>query len=380
MNTMTIYAVFRSGLHLALITGMGFLLSQCGNSSAEKSQMEEAPVEEDIRYEAIRVAASRPASELNLPGELESYYETDLYPRVSSYVKALHVDIGDQVKKGQVLAELEAPELTANLTEAYSKVKAAEAVYGASKGTFLRVLRTSRTLGAISPVDLDASRTKAISDSLAVVAANAHYNSVQQLVSYLKITAPFTGVITDRRLSPGAFVGPGGQNGVPMLKIKQLDRLLLRIAVPEAYLGDIRRGNPVQFTVRSFPRQTFTGRINRVANSVRPETRSELVEIDYQNKGGKLKPGMFASARLPVSATTEGSLYVPKTAIISTLDRTFVLKVVDGKAIRVTVQKGDESAGQTQVFGDLQPGDLILKTASDDLADRAAVKTQLVNQ
>ncbi|ADB38633.1 efflux transporter, RND family, MFP subunit [Spirosoma linguale DSM 74] len=380
MNTMTIYAVFRSGLHLALITGMGFLLSQCGNSSAEKSQMEEAPVEEDIRYEAIRVAASRPASELNLPGELESYYETDLYPRVSSYVKALHVDIGDQVKKGQVLAELEAPELTANLTEAYSKVKAAEAVYGASKGTFLRVLRTSRTLGAISPVDLDASRTKAISDSLAVVAANAHYNSVQQLVSYLKITAPFTGVITDRRLSPGAFVGPGGQNGVPMLKIKQLDRLRLRIAVPEAYLGDIRRGNPVQFTVRSFPRQTFTGRINRVANSVRPETRSELVEIDYQNKGGKLKPGMFASARLPVSATTEGSLYVPKTAIISTLDRTFVLKVVDGKAIRVTVQKGDESAGQTQVFGDLQPGDLILKTASDDLADRAAVKTQLVNQ
>lgn len=377
---MTIYTFCRSGLHLALITGMGFLLSQCGNSSAEKSQMDEAPVEEDIRYEAIRVAASRPASELNLPGELESYYETDLYPRVSSYVKALHVDIGDQVKKGQVLAELEAPELTANLTEAYSKVKAAEAVYGASKGTFLRVLRTSRTLGAISPVDLDASRTKAISDSLAVVAANAHYNSVQQLVSYLKITAPFTGVITDRRLSPGAFVGPGGQNGVPMLKIKQLDRLRLRIAVPEAYLGDIRRGNPVQFTVRSFPRQTFTGRINRVANSVRPETRSELVEIDYQNKGGKLKPGMFASARLPVSATTEGSLYVPKTAIISTLDRTFVLKVVDGKAIRVTVQKGDESAGQTQVFGDLKPGDLILKTASDDLADRAAVKTQLVNR
>ncbi|AKD55301.1 efflux RND transporter periplasmic adaptor subunit [Spirosoma radiotolerans] len=377
---MNVYNLLRPGLQVALIAGLGFLFSQCGNSSAEKSQMDEVPVEEDIRYETIRVAASRPASELNLPGELESYYETDLYPRVSSYVKALHVDIGDQVKKGQVLAELEAPELTANLTEAYSKVKAAEAVYGASKGTFLRVLRTSRTLGAISPVDLDASRTKAISDSLAIVAANAHYNSVQQLVSYLKITAPFTGVITDRRLSPGAFVGPGGQNGVPMLKIKQLDRLRLRIAVPEAYLGDIRRGNPVQFSVRSFPRQTFTGRINRIANSVRPETRSELVEIDFQNKGGQLKPGMFASVRLPVSTTNEGSLYVPKSAIISTIDRTFVLKVVDGKAVRVTVQKGDESAGQTQVFGNLKPGDLIFKTATDDLADQAKVKTQLVSQ
>ncbi|MCK8494799.1 efflux RND transporter periplasmic adaptor subunit [Spirosoma sp. RP8] len=377
---MTIYSVLRPYLHVALITGTGFLLSQCGNSSAEKNAMAETPVDEEIRYEAIRVTASRPTSELSLPGELESYYETDLYPRVSSYVKALHVDIGDQVRKGQVLAELEAPELTANLTEAYSKVKAAEAVYGASKGTFLRVLRTSRTLGAISPVDLETSRTKAISDSLAVVAANAHYNSVQQLVSYLKITAPFTGVITDRRLSPGAFVGPGGQNGVPMLKIKQLDRLRLRIAVPEAYLGDIRRGNPVQFSVRSFRNQTFTGRINRVSNSVRPETRSEMIEIDFPNKGGMLKPGMFASVRLPVSSSGEGSLYVPKSAIISTLDRTFVQKIEDGKAVRVTVQKGDDTAGQTQVFGDLKPGDILLKTASDDISDQAAVKTQLVSQ
>ncbi|GAB4044441.1 efflux RND transporter periplasmic adaptor subunit [Spirosoma litoris] len=341
--------------------------------------MAETPVDEDIRYEAIRVVASRPTSELNLPGELESYYETDLYPRVSSYVKALHVDIGDQVQKGQVLAELEAPELTANLTEAYSKVKAAEAVYGASKGTFLRVLRTSRTLGAISPVDLETSRTKAISDSLGVVAANAHYNSVNQLVSYLKITAPFTGVITDRRLSPGAFVGPGGQNSVPMLKIKQLDRLRLRIAVPEAYLGDIRQGNPVQFSVRSFPNQNFTGRINRISNNVRPETRSEMVEIDFQNKGGKLKPGMFASVRLPVSSSAEGSLYVPKTAVVSTMDQTFVLKVVNGKAVRTTVQKGDDTAGQTQVFGALKPGDIILKTASEEIADQTPIKTQLVN-
>lgn len=376
---MNLYAVLRPCLRVMFMTSMGFLLSQCGHSSTEKSEMAEAPVEEEIRYETSRVTASRPASELNLPGELESYYETDLYPRVSSYVKALHADIGDQVQKGQVLAELEAPELTANLTEAYSKVKAAEAVYGASKGIFQRVLRTSRTAGAISPVDLETARTKAISDSLAVVAANAHYKSVQQLVSYLKITAPFNGVITDRRLSPGAFVGPGGQNGVPMLKIKQLDRLRLRIAVPEAYLGDIHRGNPVQFSVRSFRNQTFTGRINRIANSVRPETRSELVEIDFPNKAGKLKPGMFASVRLPVSSSGEGSLYVPKSAIVSTLDRTFVQKIVDGKAVRTTVQKGDDAVGQTQVFGDLKPGDIILKTASEDVADRAAVKTQLVN-
>ena len=370
----------RTGLPALLLTGLSVLFCQCSSTPAEKNDMAETPVNEEIRYETVRVTASRPTTELSLPGELESYYETDLYPRVSSYVKALHADIGDQVRKGQLLAELEAPELTANLTEAYSKVKAAEAQFEGSRGIFQRVLRTSRTLGAISPADLQTARTKAISDSLGIVAANAHYRSVQQLVSYLKITAPFTGVITDRRLSPGAFVGPGGQNGIPILKIKQLDRLRLRIAVPEAYLGDIRLSKPVQFSVRSFRTQTFTGKISRVSNNVRPETRSEMVEIDFPNPGGKLKPGMFASVRIPVSSSGEGSLYVPKSAVISTMDRTFVQKVVNGKAERVTVQKGDEAVGQTQLFGDLKPGDIILKTASDDLADGTSINTQLTGK
>ncbi|WP_420154666.1 efflux RND transporter periplasmic adaptor subunit [Siphonobacter sp.] len=352
-------------------------LSSCHSASNETVATDPAQ-DPDIRYEAVKIAASRPTRELNLPGELESYYETDLYPRVSSYVRSLHADIGDKVKKGQVLAELEAPELTANLTEAYSKVKAAEAVHEASKATYQRVLRANRTTGAISPVDLDASRTKAISDSLAVVAANAHYTSVQQLVSYLKITAPFTGVITDRRLSPGAFVGPGGQNSIPMLKIRQLDRLRLRVAVPEAYLNNNYKGNTVQFSVRSFPNQTFTGKINRVSNTVRPETRSELIEIDIQNTNEKLKPGMFASARLPVHST-EGSMYVPKTAIVSTMDRTFVIKVENGKAVHVTVQKGDEAVGQTQVFGDLKPGDTVLKRASEEIANGTSLKVQLAS-
>jgi hypothetical protein len=112
---------------------------------------------------------------------------------------------------------------------------------------------------------------------------------------------------------------------------------------------------------------------------VRPETRSELVEIDFENKGGRLKPGMFASAQLPVSASGEGSVYVPKSAVISTMDRTFVLKIENGKAVRTTVQKGDEAVGQTQIFGELKPGDIILKTASEDIDDGATVKTQLVN-
>lgn len=364
--------IVRKVVSLTLLAG-GILVYGCKSEKAPQNLAAADQGEDEISYDAIRITPSQPVRELNLPGELESFYETDLYPRVSSYISKINVDIGDRVAKGQVLAELEAPELIANLTAAYSKVKAAEAVFGASKAAYRRALKTRETPGAISETDVDAARTKVVSDSLTVVAEESHYQSVKQLTEYLKIVAPFAGVVTDRRLSPGAFVGPGGQNAVPLLKIRQLDRLRLRLAVPEAYLGDIRTGTPVRFSVAAFRGENFTGNIARVSNSVRPDTRSEMIEIDISNPQRRLKPGMYASARLPVTAT-EGSIYVPKTAVASNLERTFVIKVEHGRAKWVNVQKGDATMNQVQIFGEVAEGDTILKVASEDVLVNQTVK------
>jgi len=363
---------------LSLIV-VGMMLVSCGeNQHADKvAEKNNSSGNDDIRYSAIVVSSSQPVREIQLPGELESFYETDIFPKVSSYISKIHVDIGDKVSKGQLLAELEAPELIANLTAAFSKVKAAEAVYQSSKTVYHRALNTRKTPGAISETDVETYWAKAVSDSLMVVAEQAHYESVKQLVDYLKITAPFTGVVTDRRLSPGAFVGPGGQSSVPLLKIKQLDRLRLRLAVPEAYLGDIRVGTPVQFSVRAFQNEVFTGKLARISHSVRPDTRAEMIEIDITNTNGKLKPGMYASAKLPVQAN-EGSIFVPRSAVVTNMEHTFVIKVVNGTAVRVPVHRGDATDSHVQIFGDIKDGDVILKVASDEIPNNSPITIEAI--
>lgn len=370
-----------AGLSLLTATALGGCHSPeaAATPAASTSEKPASPATTDIRYDAVRVTASQPAQALNLPGELESYFQTDIFPRVSSYVRVLRADIGDHVQRGQVLAELDAPELTAALSEALSKVKAAEAVFSASRGSYRRLRQTARTAGAVSPLNLDETRTRAIADSLGVVAARAHYQAARQMTAYLRITAPFAGVITDRSLAAGAFVGPGGQNGVPLFKLRQIDRLRLRLAVPEAYVGDIHRGARVQFTVRPYPGQSFTGHISRMADNVSPGTRSELVEIDILNPQERLKPGMYAAATLPITAP-KTSLFVPRSALVSTAERTYVIRVVKGRSELVDVRKGDENAGQVQITGPLQAGDVVLKAGNEEITSQAPLLVTLVSR
>jgi RND family efflux transporter MFP subunit len=328
------------------------------------------------KLEAVRVTATQPAQSLSLPGELDSYFQTDISPRVSAYVRRLYVDIGDHVRQGQVLADLDAPELTAALNEALSKQKAAEAVFEGSRGSYRRLRQTARTAGAVAPLSLTQTRVQALSDSLNVVAARAHYRAAAQMAAYLHLTAPFAGVITDRNLSPGAAVGPGSGATLPLFKLRQLSRLRLRVAVPEAYVADLHQGGAVQFTVKSYPGRTFTGRITRLAGNVQAVTRSEQVEIDIPNPREELKPGMFASASLPISRP-QSSLFVPKTAVVTTAERTYVIRVADGRTEAVTVQVGDENGGMVQIFGKLKADDVVLKTGNEELAASQSVQVSL---
>ncbi|MFD1470758.1 efflux RND transporter periplasmic adaptor subunit [Hymenobacter caeli] len=375
-------------LSLRALAALGLAASTAlfaGCSSNDAAQGQNAadptatPASADVRYDAVRVTATQPAQSLSLPGELDSYFQTDIMPRVSSYVKALHADIGDHVRQGQLLAELDAPELTAALCEARSKQSVAQASFQASRGTYRRLRQTARTAGAVSPLNLDQARTQATSDSLNVVAARAHYQAAAQMAAYLRLTAPMAGVITERNASPGALVGPGGSSTVPLFRLKQLSRLRLRVAVPEAYVGDIHAGNPVQFNVRTFPGRTFTGKIDRVAGNVTPGTRAETVEIDIPNPQEQLKPGMFASATIPIKSP-KTSLYVPKSAVVSTAERTYVIRVVAGKTELVDVQKGDENAGQMQVFGSLKAGDVVLKAGNEEIGKDEPVQVALASR
>lgn len=360
---------------LLTASGMVVMLNACSSSNAENTGKTMGE-EDEITWPAVKIEKASPTRELHLPGELTSYFETDIYPKVNSYIKKINVDIGDHVAEGQLLAELEAPELKSQLAEAYAKVKSAEAQWTAGKSTYRRILKAAQTPGAVSPYDLDVARSKTVADSLSLSGANAVYQSMQEMNGFLKVRSPFAGIITDRKLSPGAFVGPGEKTAVPVFKIKQEHKLRLQIAVPEKYLDAVRQNQPVSFTVMSFPDEVFKGKVNRISHNVEKQSRSEMIEIEIPNNSLRLVSGMYAMVNLPVERSG-ASLMVPSSAIATTMEKCFVVKVVDGKAQWVDVKKGMEADGKTEVFGQVKEGDIILKTASDEV--KTGMSLKLVN-
>lgn len=347
-------------------------------SSCEHRQPKVA--EFDKAYTASTVMSAKVANQLLLPGELEGYYETGINPKINGYIKRVLVDIGDNVKQGELLVELEAPELMSQLNAAYSDVQAKEAVFLNSKGKYRRLRQANLTPGAVSPYDLDLSLTTVIADSLSVVASESKYQSVKSLADYLRIPAPFDGVITERALAPGAFVGPGDKGTAPILKLKSQNKLRLHVPVPEKYLAEVRPGNTVQFSVESFPEKLFEGRITRMARNVASLTRSELIEVEINNTSGQLLPGMYAHAIIPIRRPGS-SLVVPVNAVVTNMERSFVIKINGGKTAQwIDVRKGQVQDRLIEVFGDLNPGDTVLNEGSDEIRNSDHIKITMARK
>ena len=357
---------------LAALTSQ-LLLDSCTQS---KSEPISSNTEEQVIYPAIKVESAKPSQELQIPGELESYFETDLFPKVNGYIKRIHVDIGDRVSTGQVLAVLDAPELSLQLAEATAKMRSAESQLNTSKSVYKRLQKANQTPGTVSPNDLDIAHSKIVSDSLTWLGAKAVYQSIQVMTEYLSIKAPFDGVVAERRLSPGAFVGPNDKSAVAIFKIKQENRLRLRIPVPERYISAIRLSQPISFSVMNLPDKKFAGKVSRISHNVSKQTRSELIEIDVQNPQLQLVSGTYTQVTLPFQRNTT-SLTVPSSAVATTLEKCFVVKVENGIASWVEVKKGIEAEGKVEIFGDIKSGDTVLKTASDEIPNGVAVKTKL---
>ncbi|MHA4843014.1 efflux RND transporter periplasmic adaptor subunit [Flavitalea antarctica] len=312
------------------------------------------------------------------PGELIANQQVDLYAKEVSFVKKLFVDVGSQVKTGQLLATMDAPELSTRLAAAESRVKSQEAVYQASKSNYDRLYETSKTPGTISPNDLEQADARKNSDLAQLEAARALLKEVTITRSYLEIRAPFSGVITARNINLGAYVGPSGKGSeFPLFTIQQQDKLRLVVSVPEAYTGYLRNLDQVNFTVRAMPNEKFKAKIARLAGALDTRLRSERVEMDVTNTGKKLLPGMIAEVDIPMPAR-DSTFVVPRTAIVNSQEKVFVIRVRDNKAEWVTVSRGREFNGQAEIFGELAVGDLIVKQANEEIRDGSAIRSAKV--
>jgi len=314
-----------------------------------------------------------------LTGEFLPFQAVDLHARVQGFVEKVPVDRGSVVKQGQLLVILSAPEMEAQVAEAEAKVKAAESAVSeararlvAAESTYKRLKEASATVGAISGNELEVARQSAealrdavrASESMAA-GAKASLAAVQKTLQYLHISAPFSGVITARLAHPGALAGP---NTGSLLRLEQVSRLRLVVAVPEAHFAGIRSGARVPFQVSAYPTRTFDGAVARIARSLDQKTRTMAVELDVPNTSGTLAPGMYPQVSWTVRSTGR-ALLVPATSVVRTTERVFVIRVRDGRAEWVPVSIGARQATRVQVFGDLAEGDVIVRNGSDEIRD-----------
>jgi RND family efflux transporter MFP subunit len=209
-----------------------------------------------------------------------------------------------------------------------------------------------------------------------VEAARDALRSVAQLESYLNIYAPFDGVVTTRNLHPGALVGPasGPSGTMPIVQIVDIDHLPLIVLVPEVYVGEMQLGQQVAFTVPGRPGETFHAPIARISHDVELNTRTMPIEMDVHNADDRLSPGSFSSVQWPVSRAI-ATMFVPTTAVTNDQQRTFVERVRNGKVEWMDVVTGLNVSGNIEIFGDLKPGDEVIRNATDAIRPGQQVKT-----
>jgi RND family efflux transporter MFP subunit len=323
---------------------------------------------------------SKPVSRtVDLPGELQPYLHVALHAKVAGYVEKIPVDVGSAVKQGDLVAELRAPELLAQIAEAESRVSAAEsdrvqaeAQLAAAQATHDRLKKASETPGAIAGNELvqaeqqvQALKALAQSRAQAVRAAGSVVQAHKEVLGYLRIVAPFDGVVTERSAHPGALAGPSTG---PLVVIQQVSRLRLVVATPEQYVGGLARGAAVPFRVPAFPERVFNGTIARVPQALDAKTRTMPIELDVANRDGSLAPGMYPTVKWPVRSARP-SLWVPRTSVVTTSERTFVIREHDGKAEWVDVKRGAADGDLVEVTGNLRAGDRVLRRGSDEVRE-----------
>lgn len=360
---------------LLLISLAVFTLS-CGadGSSDNSSQSDEAS------YEVLTLKKSTLGGSFSLPGELKPFESVNIYPKASGFVKKVSVDRGSRVKKNEILAEIEAPEIFAEMASTKATAQAAEgemlkakALWETSKDQYERLQKTAQTPGAVSPGDLLRASNKMKEDSSLYVAAQSMLEASQssllaseQMTAYLTIKAPFEGVITERNIHTGTFISSqGSENKEPLFRLEMTQKLRLEIPVPEAYAGLDFQGDSVSFEVNTRPGSFHKAAVTRQAGGLRPQTRTEMIEADVYNEELGLLGGSYAQVSL--SYHKENTFVIPSSALVTSLEDKFVVRVVNNLAERVPVRRGLVVKGNVEIFGNLQEGDQIFRDPAENI-------------
>jgi RND family efflux transporter MFP subunit len=351
------------------------------NTSAELATYTMANAAPTVSLVQPRLEKS--AHEIVLPGNMQAYTLAPIYARTAGYVKSWSHDIGAHVRKGDLLAVIEAPEVDQQLAQARADLATAQSNADLALVTAKRYQDLLKQ-NAVSQQDTDNQVAQLEARNAQVSSAQANVRRLQELVSFERVTAPFDGVITARNLDVGQLVTAAGStttqgtglvaNAKPMFEISSIQKLRVFISVPQVYSSDARTGVTATLTLPQFPGRTFKGTLVRKSDAVDPVTRTMVAEIEVDNSKGELFPGSYTQVHLNVSRETP-AMVVPVSALML-LPEGLRVAVVDAqsRAHLVAVTPGRDSGATMQILSGIDPGQKIIDNPPDSLSEGDLVR------
>jgi RND family efflux transporter MFP subunit len=322
------------------------------------------------------IAPAKGATELILPGTTQSFIETPIYARTNGYLKKWYFDIGAHVRKGQLLAEIETPELDQQLKQAQQDLFTAKQNEELAYTTAVRWQRLVND-DAVSKQEAEQYESDYKAKKFTTSSASANFDRLQQLQSFEKVYAPFDGVITARNTDIGALIDSGSDGPKELFHIASVSRLRIFVSVPEAESSIVRLGTPVELTLDEYPNRTFQGLIARTSDAIDQTTRTLNVEIDIDNAKDDIKTGAYVLAHFKASNATDpaaGPLTVPANAILFRSEGMRTAVVRDGKAQLVPITIGRDFGSTLEVTSGLSMGDKVILNPSDSLTSGTPVR------
>lgn len=332
--------------------------------------------EVENQHETVKVVYPERSSgdqPLVLPGNVRADLDAPIYARVSGYLKAWHTDIGAHVKKGQVLAEIETPELDQQILRAKADLASAESNWEIADVTSKRYQNLLAT-DSVSRQETDekAATAKARRDILE--AARANWQSLLAQQSFQRIVAPFDGVVTERNTDIGKLIGSGSSNGQPLFRVVDSRKLRIFVEVPQSYAHLILPGMIVQVTFPEFPSQQFEASVVGTSDAIRESSRTSTVEILMNNKGGKLLSGSYAEVHFNLHAQGD-VLRLPVSALLFRSDGLQVATVgPDNRVLMKAITIANDLGRKVEVASGITAGEMVIDSPSDSIAQGDVVR------
>jgi RND family efflux transporter MFP subunit len=363
----------------AIVAGV-VIFGVMARRGSEHSLAKEAAASAIPSVNVVYPTPSTLSPEIALPGNTQAFMDTPIYSRTNGYLRSWYFDIGAHVRKGQLMAQIETPEVDQQLQVAQADLKSAQAnldLANTTSGRYQNLLKTN----SVSKQETDVAMSDAAAKKAAVDASMANVRRLEQLQSFEKVYAPFDGIVTARNTDVGRLIS-AGQNTTPqeLFHLAAIGKIRVYVAVPQAYAGAIKDGGKATLTLDEYPGRSFEGTIARNSNAIDQASRTLNVEVDVDNPKAELLPGsyVFVHIKVPEHAA---NLMVPSNTLLFRSEGLRVGVVRDGRVQLVPVKIGRDAGATVEIASGLTLNDAVILDPSDSLASGQEVQiANRVNQ